>query len=178
MSKNKSLSANASEFKSIISDIIENDTVKQMKDFRQHYETSCFEHCFEVSWYNYMICKKLHLDYVSATRAGMIHDLFLYDWRLPQPGRKRLHAFHHPRIAMENSLKIFDLNKKEKDIILKHMWPLTVIPPKYLESYIITLTDKYCTLKETILHYKKNPRLNLIYRYAYVFMCLLVVKLF
>ena len=129
MNKYKSLPASASEFKSIINDIIENDTVKQMQNFRQHYDTSCFEHCFKVSWYNYIICKKLHLDYVSAARAGMIHDLFLYDWRKPQPGRKRLHAFHHPRIAMENSMKLFDLNKKEKDIILKHMWPLTILPP-------------------------------------------------
>ena len=178
MNKNKSLSVGASEFKSIINDIIQNNTVMQMKNFRQHYDTSCYDHCFEVAWYNYKICKKLNLDYVSATRAGMIHDLFLYDWRKPQPGRKRLHAFHHPRIAMENSLKIFDLNNKEKDIILKHMWPLTIVPPKYLESYIITLTDKYCTLKETLVHYKKSQKLNIIYRYAYIFMCLFVIRLF
>lgn len=178
MNKNKSLPASASEFKLIIKDIIENDTVKQMQNFRQHYDTSCFEHCFKVAWYNYIICKKLNLDYVSAARAGMIHDLFLYDWRKPQPGRKRLHAFHHPRIAMENSLKLFDLNKKEKDIILKHMWPLTIVPPRYLESYIITLVDKYCTLHESIIHYKKNQKLNLINRYAYVFLSLFVIRLF
>ena len=153
MSKN-SPKISALEFRSIIRDMAKNEMVKKMKIYRQHYDTSCYEHCFEVAWYNYVLCKKLKLDYVSAVRAGMVHDLFLYDWRKPQPGRKRLHAFHHPRIALDNALKVFDLNKKEQDIILKHMWPLTVVPPKYAESYIITLTDKHCTLKESIKHYR------------------------
>ena len=33
------------EFLEIIEDIIENSTVQEMKNYRQHYETSCFEHC-------------------------------------------------------------------------------------------------------------------------------------
>lgn len=177
MKYSKSQSISASEFKSILKDIIENDTVKKMYNFRQHYNTTCFDHCFKVALYNYIICKKLKLDYVSAVRAGMLHDLFLYDWRVHQPGRKRLHAFHHPRIALENSLNLFDLNIKEKDIILKHMWPLTIIPPKYVESYITTFVDKYCALEESFIYYKNNIKLNKIYRYAYVFLSLLVIKI-
>ena len=170
----KSLEVSAIEFRNIIKDILENETVKQMNNYRQHYDTSCYEHCFKVAWYNYVLCKKLKLDYVSAARAGMIHDLFLYDWRVPQPGRKRLHAFRHPRIALENSMKLFDLNEKEKDIILKHMWPLTVVPPKYAESYIITLSDKLCALQESARHYQKSKA----FRYAYVFLSLLVIRIF
>ncbi len=30
------------EFIQMIDDLLNNDTVKQMKNFRQHYETSCF----------------------------------------------------------------------------------------------------------------------------------------
>ena len=65
------------EFVSIIEEIINNKTVQQMKNYRQHYETTCFDHCFMVSYFCYIICKKLHLDYVAAARAGMLHDLFL-----------------------------------------------------------------------------------------------------
>lgn len=83
----------------------------------------------------------------------MVHDLFLYDWRVKENGRKGLHAFRHPRIALNNALKLFDLSKKEQDIILKHMWPLTVIPSIYLESYILSSIDKYCALKESFDHY-------------------------
>ena len=172
-----SSSISANEFRAIIKDIVENDTVQQMRNFRQHYDTSCFEHCYKVALYNYIICKKLNLDYTSAARAGMLHDLFLYDWRIREPGRKRFHAFHHPRIALNNSLKIFDLNEKEQDIILKHMWPITVIPPKSMEAFIITLVDKYCALSESYVHYKQSRKLNLVYRYAYVFLSFLVIKI-
>ena len=57
------------EYYSIVSDIMKNDTVLQMKNYRQHYDTDTYEHCFHVSYMNYVICKKLHLDYVSAARA-------------------------------------------------------------------------------------------------------------
>lgn len=65
----------------IIKDLIENPTVKQMKNYRQHYETNCFEHCIVASYYCYLLCKKFKLDYISCSRAAMLHDLFLYDWR-------------------------------------------------------------------------------------------------
>lgn len=83
----------------------------------------------------------------------------------------------HPKIALENSKKLFDLNEKEKDIILKHMWPLTLSLPKYKESFIVTLADKYSTFIETKEYYKHNYKLQKIYRYAYVFLCLLVFRI-
>ena len=172
-----SSSISANEFRAIIKDIVENDTVQQMRNFRQHYDTSCFDHCYKVALISYIICKKLKLDYISAARAGKLHEFFLYDSRIHEPGRKRFHAFHHPRIALNNSLKIFSLNKKEQDIILKHMWPITVIPPKSMEAFIITFVDKYCALLESYVHYKQNRKLNLLYRYAYVFLSFLVIKI-
>ena len=146
------------EFYSIIEDLLHNKTVQEMKKYKQHYNTSTFEHCLNVSYFNYKICKKLNLDYKSATRAGMLHDLFLYDWR---NSRRELHldgyhAFIHPKIALDNALKIFNLNKKEQDIILNHMWPVTLFSiPKCKESFIITLTDKYSAIKESFSYYKQ-----------------------
>lgn len=150
--------AKYAEYYSIVKDIMENETVQEMKKYRQHYDTSTYEHCFHVSYLNYKICKKLKLDYKSAARAGMLHDLFLYDWRR---SRKELnleghHAFIHPKLAYKNASAIFDLNKKEKDIILKHMWPLTLSLPKYKESFIITISDKYSALYESFSYYKKK----------------------
>ena len=117
-------------FNEIIYNIKINSTVLQMKNYRQHYNTSCYEHCLCVSYYTYLICKKFHLDYISATRAAMLHDLFLYDWRKKQ-NRKGLHAFTHPKSALNNAIKLFKLNDIEKDVILKHMWPVTFALPKY-----------------------------------------------
>lgn len=136
-------------FIDIIQDIIDNPTVEQMKIYHQHYDTNCFDHCLIASYYCYTICKKFNWDYISCARAAMLHDLFLYDWHEPVKNHKGLHAFIHPEIAYSNASKLFNLNKKETDIILKHMWPVTFFKfPKYKESFILTLVDKYCATLE------------------------------
>lgn len=152
------------EFEEILEELTLSETVQSMKNYRQHCETSCYEHCYNAAFYCYRICKKLKLDYKSATRAAMLHDLFLYDWRDPN-SHKRWHAFRHPRIAYENASRLFKLNQKEKDIILKHMWPTTVIPPRYAESYILTVVDKYCAVKETATYCVKNLEKTKAYKY-------------
>ena len=91
------------EYIMIISDLVDQDKVQEMKRYRQHHKINCFEHCLFVSYNTYLICKKQHLDYISAARAGMLHDLFLYDWRKRQDGRKGLHAFTHGKKAYEEA---------------------------------------------------------------------------
>lgn len=163
------------EFDLIIQDLVSNETVQKMKNYKQHYDTSCFEHCKNVAYYGYLICKKYNLDYISAARASMLHDLFLYDWHTRENGRKGLHAFTHPKTAFENASKLFELNEKEADIILKHMWPVTIKFPKYIESYVITFVDKCCAIQESIKAYKSKRKLQTAYRYAYVFLSMLVI---
>ena len=165
------------EFIKMIDDLLNNDTVKQMKNFRQHYETSCFDHCLIASYYCYLYGKKFNLDYVSCARAAMLHDLFLYDWRKKQDDRKGLHAFTHPKTAYKNASKLFALNEKEKDIILKHMWPVTIALPKYKESYLLTLIDKYCALNESYQEIYNRFCQKKLFRYAYVFLCVLFIRL-
>lgn len=167
--------SNLEEFDLIIEDLISNETVQKMKNYKQHYDTSCFEHCKNVAFYSYLICKKYHLDYVSVARAGMLHDLFLYDWRKRENGRTGLHAFTHPKTALQNASKLFSLNEREIDIILKHMWPVTLSFPKYAESYVITFVDKYCAVQESIKAYKSKKSMQKLYRYAYVFLSMLVI---
>lgn len=165
------------EFIQMIDDLLNNDTVKQMENFRQHYETSCFDHCLIASYYCYLYGKKFNLDYVSCARAAMLHDLFLYDWRKKQDDRKGLHAFTHPKTAYKNASKLFALNEKEKDIILKHMWPVTIALPKYKESYLLTLVDKYCALNESYQEIYNRFCQKKLFRYAYVFLCVLFIRL-
>ena len=72
---------NDKEYMQIVKDIINNETVAEMKKYRQHYDINTFEHCLNVSYISYRICKKLKWDYKSMARGAMLHDLFLYDWR-------------------------------------------------------------------------------------------------
>ena len=147
---------NKEEFENIIKDIKENETVNLMKNYRQHFNTSCYEHCYNASYYCFLIAKKLHWDYKSVARAAMLHDLFLYDWRKKDNNRKGLHAFTHGNTACQNACKLFDLTEKEQNIIKRHMFPVTLIPPKSKEGLLLTLIDKYCGLIEIKSEFKKN----------------------
>lgn len=135
------------EFFNIVNDIMINEEVQKLKLYKHHYAYTRFEHGLSVAYYSYIICKFLHLDYQSVARAGLLHDLFFYDCenKLTRP---KQHIHNHPKLALQNAEKLFSLNDREKDIILKHMWPITLSRPKYWESFIITFVDKYCALKE------------------------------
>ena len=123
------------------------EQVRQMEDYIQHGDTSCLQHCIAVSYYSYMICKRFGLTkHESALiRGALLHDFFLYDWHDKQ---HRFHGFTHPRTALENAESFFELDDRERDIISRHMWPLTVRLPRYRETMIVSLVDKYCSVFE------------------------------
>ena len=54
----------------------------------------------------------------------------------------------HPEIAVNNSKKYFELSEFQEDIIRTHMWPCTLRPPKYLESWIVDVVDDISAIKE------------------------------
>ena len=146
------------EYNSIVKDILGHPEFMKLENFF-HHNSSILEHAKVVSYISYRICKYFNLDYVSAARGGLLHDFFLYDWRNhdePELHRDKYHGIEHPRIAFENSTKYFAVNRVEKDIILKHMWPLTIVPPRYQESYIVTIVDKYVSSREFIDEFMKR----------------------
>lgn len=135
------------EYLKIIDDILKNEEVKKLRLYKHHYSYTRLEHSLSVSYYSYLICKFLHRDYISAARAGLLHDLFFYDCESKET-RPKNHIKNHPMVSLENANKLFSLNKKEQDIILKHMWPITRKTPKYIESFVVTFVDKYCAFRE------------------------------
>lgn len=150
------------EFNSIVRDILENEEFLKLKNF-YHHNSSIFEHAEIVSWISYSICKYLNLDYSSAARGALLHDFFLYDWRNhdePELAKEKFHGIEHPKIALENSRKHFTLNKIEEDIIIKHMWPLTLFPPLYRESFIVTFVDKYTASREFVDSFNVKSRIK------------------
>ena len=174
MKKNKSVEIQ--EFNSIINEIARNETVLKMREYIQHFDTSCFDHCYTVSYYSYYLCKKFGWDYKSVTRAAMVHDLFLYDWRSKEVNRKGFHAFTHPKEAVKNASKLFVLSDKEKDIILKHMWPVTIHMPKSKEGFVLTFVDKYCAILEGVKYFIKSIKKNETLKYAYLVLSFVILK--
>lgn len=126
-----------------------------MENFTQHRDVTCLAHSLFVSYTAYCVCKRLGLDSRSAARGGLLHDFFLYDWH-DKNAQRKFHGFTHPRTALINADKYFSLNNVEREIIRKHMWPLTIIPPIHAESYVVLLADKYCAFMETLGYEKRS----------------------
>ncbi len=165
------------EFYHITNELLNHPMVEQMKHYRQHYNTSCYEHCIEVAYWSYVFCKKHGLDYVSIARAGLLHDLFLYDWRHSKKRIGGWHAFLHPKIALKNANKLCNLNEKEQDIIFNHMWPVTFFRfPKYKETYVVTFADKMSAMKSCYHYYQSTIFHKKLLRYAYVFFAFTIFK--
>lgn len=132
-------------------EILASPSMQREKKFMQHGRTSCFEHSVRVAYLSLLLAKKIRLsvDARSLVRGALLHDYFLYDWHIPEPGR-RLHGLFHPRAALLNAVRDFSLNPREEDIIRKHMFPLTLAPPKYRESLLVILADKICAVCEVL----------------------------
>lgn len=149
------------EFYEEAKEIFTHPIVLQMKKYNHHSQTSCYQHCVHVAYYCYKIAKILNWDAKALMKGGLLHDLFLYDWHDYTPGEnERLHGFEHPNKALYNAHKYFKLTRKEGDIIVKHMFPLTLTLPSYKESYVIVLVDKYVTSCEVLdRFFKKKKRI-------------------
>ena len=139
------------EYAACVADLLNSDEVLWMKNIRHHHFVTCYEHSLFVSYVAYRLARHWNIDVREAARAGLLHDLFLYDWHKYSPGKgERLHGFEHPTKALKNAGKYFDITEKEGDMIAKHMFPLTVTPPKYKETFVIVLVDKFCSFNEVL----------------------------
>ncbi len=134
-----------------IRDLSEQGRLQQEKLYRQHGKTTVYDHSVDVACMSQYLADLLHLkvDEASLVRGALLHDYFLYDWHNKDKSH-RLHGFRHPKTALKNAEEDFDLTEREKNIIERHMFPLTLIPPKYREAWLVCIADKLCALRETI----------------------------
>ncbi|HJA22958.1 HD domain-containing protein [Limosilactobacillus coleohominis] len=130
------------QYVAIVKDLLAQPAVQKLANYTQHHHSNRLQHSIAVSYDSYRLAKRMHLDYRSTARAGLLHDLFYYDWRTTKFDLGS-HAFIHPRVALRNAEKLTNLNAKERDIILKHMFGATLALPKYMESLIVSLVDDY-----------------------------------
>ncbi|BBF42732.1 HD family hydrolase, diverged [Lachnospiraceae bacterium KM106-2] len=123
-----------------------------MKQCIQHGSVTTYDHVLNVTYMSYYLARKLRLsvDEISLLRGAYLHDFYLYDWH--ENGYiGRFHGLTHPKTAFENATQRYELNKIQKNIILSHMWPLTLRSiPRCKEAVIVCLADKYCAICESI----------------------------
>lgn len=133
-----------------IREMLEKSRLDKMTEFMQHGNTSCLAHTTAVVYCALDIARRLHISVNKREliRGGILHDYFLYDWH--DGNGRQIHGFTHPGAALENAEKDFILTNRERDIIRKHMFPLTVIPPTCREAWLICLADKICACREAV----------------------------
>lgn len=158
--------------KSYAGDILSSRNYRSTKNHIQHGTMSVRQHTFNVAKCSVVMSEKLQklgirCNKRALVRGALLHDYFLYDWHDKEHLEiHNLHGFYHPGIALDNASKEYKLSPLEQDIIKKHMWPLTVVPPMCREAWIVTAADKYCSLMETLrlqgekkkMHKKKKAR--------------------
>lgn len=127
----------------------------KMKEYVQHGDVSTYDHAVLVAFYSCMLACRLRLKYDERAliRGALLHDYYLYDWHEKEAWHK-WHGFRHPRFAMENAQRDFHLSEKEIEIIRKHMWPLTIIPPRCKEAWIVNGTDTWISLIESAARFR------------------------
>ncbi|MCP4576701.1 MAG: radical SAM protein, partial [Deltaproteobacteria bacterium] len=135
------------EFYAFAAPTLQHPDVIRLKECNHHFGKTRLDHVLEVAWLSFRISKFFNLDHRAVIRGALLHDLFYYNWLREGP---RWHGFRHPRIALRNARRVTSLSAREQDIILRHMWPLTPIPPRYLESVCVCLADKYCSWRDCL----------------------------
>lgn len=144
-------------------DILRSPNFLDTRGHIQHGNMTVNDHCKNVAMYSVALADKLRVNCNKRdlVRGALLHDYFLYDWHNnDHEDAEKLHGFHHPTVALRNALRDYRLTARQRDIIRKHMWPLTPVPPTCKEAWLVTMADKYCSLMETIhLHKGHGKRL-------------------
>ena len=141
---------NDPEYMTIIKDLLNNEKLLKLEEITHHHYTTRLSHSLFVSYVSYKLAKSRGLDYISTARAGLLHDFFLEGRHEISEMGLGSHNSAHPKIALKNAQEITEINEVEKDIILKHMFLCTLKGgiPRFKESFIVTLVDKYCAISE------------------------------
>ncbi len=130
-------------FFATINKIIYKEDFLRLKQFRHHGNISIYTHVIKVAYlsYVYAIKHKKRVNLKELIRAALFHDLYFYDWHDKHNG-VHLHGLFHPKKAIKNAKRLFQINKREQRHMAHHMFPLTLIPPTTREGWLICIFDK------------------------------------
>ncbi|MEG1495112.1 MAG: HD domain-containing protein [Bacilli bacterium] len=138
------------KYLSIVDDILAHTEFSKTKDIT-HHGMNRYDHSLRVSYYSYLVAKGLHLDINGTARGALLHDFFLEKTEAIGSNKVRAAVLvNHPKYALLNASKYFTLSDKEQDIILTHMFPVSLKVPRYLESWIVDIVDDLVSIFEKV----------------------------
>ena len=138
-------------FNLVLSELEQKGNLVHEKKAIQHGSTTVYEHQL-LEWQEQVLSLQsffhIKVNEKALVKGALLHDYFLYDWHEKRKGH-HFHGFTHPGTALKNAEKEYELGDIERNIISRHMFPLTVVPPMCREAWLVCLADKYCAVKET-----------------------------
>ena len=140
-------------------DILVTESFQSEVNYIQHGEIDCYEHSLAVAYMCVYLARKfrLRVDLRSVVRGALLHDYFLYDWH-DDVAWHRLHGYHHARTSLITACKDFPMNRTEKQIIIRHMFPLNISRfPNSKEAALVCMADKICATIETVHRKRYDP---------------------
>ena len=155
------------EWFNIVEDILMHDEFQRRKLFMHHHNMSVWEHSILVSYKSFMASKYYGGDERVCAIAGLLHDFYPQAWLwndelaeldegkylsefYDKKSLFKMHGFVHGKEAAKNYVKYFPEleDKRITNAIERHMFPLTIKPPRYFEGYILTAIDKVNSVRE------------------------------
>ena len=147
------------ELEEIYQKYLHDEKILRMKDIPMHRGSNCYLHSFKVAKLavkHALRHKNVLLEVVLL--AAILHDYYLYDWRVDHSKLAR-HGKDHPYVAAEQAERDFDISLIVKKAIESHMWPLNITEfPSSKEARIVTVADKMVASQEALTSkkYKKE----------------------
>lgn len=144
-------------------DILETAEFHQALEQTHHDKTTVGAHSMEVACTALAISRMLNGIHISTNekqmiRAALCHDLGILG-RYDKFANNFVCCYRHPKDSVRVAEKLLGgLTSIERDVIAHHMWPVTPVPPRHREAYIVTLADKICAIREIIRSAEKNKK--------------------
>lgn len=139
------------QLEDIYQSFLHDERIIRMKKISMHRGSNCFIHSFKVA--KLAIKRAIRHkrgDLFTILLGSILHDYYLYDWRVDK-SKRRHHMGSHPYTAAKNAEKDFGIHEPVKKVIESHMWPVNIRNfPKSKEARIISNADKSIYLKEIV----------------------------
>ena len=142
------------------SDVLESEWFEASKNQKHHFRTSVASHTTQVAAGTLRVCRmmKAHgieVDEEMAVKAALCHDLGMVGrdekYRNNYETLKR-----HPVDSVEIAKTIYpQMNGRMEEVILRHMWPLSLHCPRSAEGFAVSIADKLVSITDV---FSRKPR--------------------
>ena len=160
------------ELEEIYQYFLKHEKILKMKEISMHRGSNCYIHSFKVA--KLAIKRALRHkkgDLYVILVGSILHDYYLYDWRVERDKMKS-HMSTHPYTAAKNAVRDFNIPEKIVKVIQSHMWPVNISEfPKTKEARIVSNADKAIYFKEICCskRYKAKKETKYLNQIAHLF---------